>query len=104
MTAGADRYRLIGDCASLGMEHLDHLQAMIEGARAISRRAFCRWADTRDRREWEAACGYVFGGRDLTAARDWAIAYYRSTWDGRPCVYLTWSAYEVIFVGERGRR
>jgi len=94
-------FRLIGDCASIGMEHVDELMAMTDRARTITRRTFCRWSDAHDRRDWERCRGYSLtsdGG--LTAAKDWAIAYYRSTWYGRPCVYIVWSAYEVIFVGE----
>jgi hypothetical protein len=93
-------YPYFGDCASVSTSDVKHLREMIDKSRTISRRSFCRWVLTEDRLAWERGVGYATNGRSgmLTAARDWAIAYYRSTWRGVPCVYLTWSAYEVIFV------
>lgn len=102
MRSARHTYRFIGDCASLGMANLRHLQTMIDRERSISRASFVKWAHPGDRAEWERGAGYAtHAGRDLTAARDWHLAYARSTWAGVPCVYLTWSGYEVIFVSDQ---
>lgn len=46
--------------------------------------------------------GYDVPGRGertgLTMKRDWAVTYYRSTYQGRPCFYFVWSHIEHIFV------
>lgn len=37
---------------------------------------------------------------DFTIDGDWHVSYHRSTYDGRPCRYFVWSAFEYIFVAD----
>ena len=50
--------------------------------------------------EIERQLGYDVGHKNETGLRlskDWAVSYYRSTYDGRPCFYFVWSHIEHIF-------
>jgi len=79
------------------------INAMTAGAHEISRATFIRAVDRDSRRDIETLLGYELDARrGLTMARDWAVAYYRSTYDGRPCVYFVWSAIEHIFTARYG--
>lgn len=51
--------------------------------------------------DWARGHGY---DRSFPLSGDWHVAYYKSTYRGRPCFYLVWSGYEEIWVsgGESG--
>jgi hypothetical protein len=51
--------------------------------------------------EAEHGLGYDTGRRreiGLRMAKDWAVSYFRSTYQGKPCFYFRWSAIEHIFL------
>lgn len=45
--------------------------------------------------DWCLQMGYCRGG--LTIGRDWAVAYYKSVYRGKPCYFVRHSAIEHIF-------
>lgn len=85
------------DCAGLEREDLDNHRAMIDNAREVSYRTFRRAVEGLD--EWAEGVGYEppHTKRGLPLSRDWHVAYYRSVWEGQPCYYLVWSAFECIW-------
>lgn len=36
----------------------------------------------------------------LRMSKDWAVSYFKSVYQGKPCYYFRWSAIEHIFVEE----
>jgi hypothetical protein len=49
--------------------------------------------------EWAANMGYEASSRTgLTLKEDWAVSYYRSRYNGRPCYYVRHSAIEHIWL------
>lgn len=47
---------------------------------------------------WAQGKGYVLNRRQgLTLKDDWHVSFHRSTFDGKPCYYLVWSAIEFIW-------
>jgi hypothetical protein len=51
--------------------------------------------------DWAEAHGYLVGrGRGLRLRHDYAVRYYKSTYDGKPCIDVDWSAIDNIFVRE----
>ncbi len=90
------RLRFVIDCTEA--DGLD-INVMIDAAHAISRDAFKRYVVLADLTALERKLGYQVGpgGDGLHLARDWHVGYFRSTYQGKPCVYLTWSGIEHIF-------
>lgn len=76
---------------------VEALEAMIDEAKPVSYRTFMKHVDRRDVEdvfpdyEWRAPYRY------LTLRRDWHVAYFRSSFEGRSCYYLVHSATEYIF-------
>ncbi len=79
----------------------EDIHAMTDAARPISRATFLRYVDPASLREVERALGYRSGPGGnpdvLHIANDWSVGYFRSTYQGRPCVYLVWSGIEHVF-------
>jgi hypothetical protein len=65
---------------------------MTDKARKITYRTFKKYAEGLE--EIASAMGY---GPWLSLKKDWAVSYYKSTYDGRPCVYMDHSAIEHIW-------
>ena len=50
--------------------------------------------------------GYEVGPQrrgELRIHNDWHVSYHRSTYRGRPCLYIMWSAMNQIFQQEQRR-
>ena len=48
---------------------------------------------------WAEGIGYESDKRKgLTLANDWSVSYHRSTYNGRRCYFVRWSAIEYIWV------
>ena len=91
--------RFLTSCASLGMDQVDALNTMTREAADITRQTFLKHVDRDNLREVEAQLGYeAHPRRGLTMAGDWHVSYHKSTFEGKPCVYFVWSAFEYIFV------
>lgn len=75
------------------------INAMTDTARPITRRTFLRYVDRANLTEIERGLSYDTGTErgGLRMANDWHVGYYRSTYQGRPCVYFDHSRIEWIF-------
>ena len=52
--------------------------------------------------DWALAHGYAtHKRRGLRLCEDRYVSYHRSTFDGQPCYYMTWSAIDFIFLKKR---
>ena len=74
---------------------------MVDEGREITRKTFLKHVDKTDMREVEKDLGYRTQhgyGHGLTMASDWAVRYFKSKFNGKPCVYFQWSAIEHIFI------
>lgn len=72
---------------------------MVDAERNITRRTFLKHVDRRSLERVEAELGYsAHPAQGLTMAGDYHVAYYRSTFRGKPCVFFRWSAIEYVFV------
>jgi hypothetical protein len=60
----------------------------------VTRRTFQSYLTKHAWQDIQESLGYDKGFR---ISRDWHVAYYRSTYQGVPCVYLVHSAIEHIF-------
>jgi hypothetical protein len=88
----ATRKTFITDCISSDGESIN---AMKDGSVDISRSTFVRHTDNESRQDIERSLGY---GKDFSITKDWHVGYSKGTYRGKPCVYMTWSAIEYIFV------
>jgi hypothetical protein len=98
MGAPAQRLRFFSDCVLWPEDQVDDLTAMIRAGQEISRATFLKSVDPVEMKELEQRLGYERDPRKgLTMAKDWHVAYYRSTVRGCPAVYFKWSAIEHVF-------
>ena len=76
---------------------------MIDEARDITRRTFCRHVDRLDREGVERQLGYDLNGRTgcLTMKRDYHVSYHRSNLHGQRVYFFTHSAIEYVFTGSQ---
>lgn len=52
--------------------------------------------------DWAVQQGYSrHPNQGLTLKADWAVSFHKSTFKGRPCYYVRWSAIEYIWVKEK---
>lgn len=87
----------LGDCAALGG---DAVNAMRDGdVRDITHRTFRRKVGPAALDRWAAARGYDTGSErgGLRLSRDWHVSYHLGTFDGAPCAFLCWSAFEHVW-------
>ena len=77
----------------------DPIIDMVDNSREITRRTFLKHVDRDDQLHLEqGGLGYVaHPSQGLTMARDWAVRYYKSKFEGNPCVYFDNSCIEYIF-------
>ena len=74
------------------------INAMTEAAVEIDHATMHDEAEDLD--EWAVAHSYSPLGSDdggLLLSSDWHISYWRSSYDGEPCLYLCWSGIEYIW-------
>jgi len=91
--ATTEKMCFIGNCVALNGDKINEMRA---AACEITRLQFCHQADRDERLSLEASLGYR---RDFPMSQDWYVSYYKSIYNGRPCVYFVWSAYEFVFTG-----
>lgn len=70
----------------------DSIRAMQDDAREVAFRTVCKHI------EGGAATLNEMFGTDPRVSQDWAVSFYKSTFEGRPCVYVRHSSIEYIFV------
>ena len=75
----------------------EQINAMVDAARPITLRTFRK--HVKDLDEWASRMTYDVGNErgGLRLANDWHVAYFKSTYDGVPCVYLDHSRIEHIW-------
>lgn len=89
-------YRYVGNCTN---EHCaDHLEDMMDNAREVSYATLAKAVGVDLLQEVFPSYDWNRRPRGLTLRKDWAVSYYKSTYDGVPCYYVDHSAIEYIFV------
>lgn len=89
-------YSYVGNCVGgIGEEIND----MKEVSKSITRQTFLKYTGNID--EIEEGLGYATGShKGLHMSKDWHVSYDKSVYQGKPCVFFTWSGIEFIFVKE----
>jgi hypothetical protein len=86
------------DCVNWPEDQVDDLSTMIREGKDISRSTFLKSVDPDEMKELEGRLGYERDPRKgLTMAKDFHVAYFKSTVRGCPAVYFVWSAIEHVF-------
>ena len=76
------------------------INAMTEQARPVTLRTLRRRCQ--DLPQWERDMGYVTGNQiGLHLKDDWAVRFYRSRYNGRPCYFIHHSSSEHIWTESR---
>jgi hypothetical protein len=76
------------------------IHQMVEKAREISWRTFMKHVAKPNARSIIEGLGYTTGPgnkQGLRIQKDYHVRYFKSTYKTKPCVYLKWSAIELIF-------
>lgn len=92
--AGKD-YVFETDCISSDGESIT---SMVDAAKQISYETMLSHCDLAS---WAVDHGYEPSSRQghgLTLKNDWHVGYFKSTYRGKPCYFLVWSAIEMVFV------
>lgn len=89
-------FTYVGCCIELDG---DDINAMSDTRTNISNDRFRRLIGTEAYRWLSRELGYV-PGEKLTLRSDWHVSYHRSTYQGKPCLFLVWSAIEYVFTQE----
>lgn len=83
-------------CTNIQPKDVPALNDMIRDQKAVTYRTmlkrcqgFLNWAEQH---------GYTVHGQDLHLKNDWHVGYYKSSFKGRPCYFVRWSAIEYIWV------
>lgn len=84
--------RFITNCINADGQDINDMK---QGHQMIVRRTFLRHVDRASLQTVEKELGY---DRDFPMSKDWHVAYYKSTYQGKPCIYFVWSAIEYVFV------
>jgi len=77
----------IGCCVQLDGETISN---MVQSAKEITYKTFCKYANPADVFPPEKQCPPL--------NKDWAVRFYKSFYDGKPCVFIDHSAIEYVFV------
>lgn len=89
------KMKLVTTCVQVPQAQVQDLHDMMEGAREVSFKTFCRHCD------WQPVAqrlGYAVGGeRGLRLGGDYHVRFHRSKWRGKRCYYMVWSAIEHVF-------
>ena len=86
-------------CPSLTPDEVPAQSEMIAQGEDVSYRTFRRLVGGEEMDRWASGHGYDVGHErgGLRLSKDWHVAFYRSTWEGKPCLFLVWSAMEMIW-------
>lgn len=96
-TPATGPFRFWKRCDQLVRWEVDELNRMTEGARQITLRTFRKNVGRDELRKWAKAHGYGRGARELSLAKDWHVAYFKSKFAGETVYYIVWSAFECIW-------
>ena len=93
---------LLTTCVMLTQRDVPQLWAMMDIAREIQFQAFakrCDWQPLAKAMEYDIGRGE----RGLHLRDDYAVRFYRSKWNKRPCYVMQHSAIEYIFQLPKGQ-
>lgn len=91
-------YQFVTDCVHSTAEAID---AMTEQAHPVTWRTFTAHVSVRLLAEMFPVYAWQPQAKGLRMPNDYAVSFYRSKYQGRPCYYLEHSCIEYIFC-ERG--
>ena len=91
----ASRYRYIGNFTNAHMAA--GLEDMIDSAVEVSYRTLARAVGKDQLKQIFDEYDWSSRPRDLTMRDDYAVSYYRSIFEGRPCYYVRFSGIEYVF-------
>lgn len=98
MTQKAPSFAFWKSCASVTRPEEDALNQMTQIGTEVTYRTFRKRVGGESLDAWAQRHGYLKHPKQgLTLKSDWHVAYFKSTWDGEPCWYLVWSAFEMIW-------
>lgn len=83
-------------CIDIPPERIPDLNEMILNAKEVGYETMLKRC--RGFLDWGKQHGYTVRGQGLHLKNDWCVGYYRSTFDGKPCYFVRWSAIEFIWV------
>ncbi len=90
-------YTFYSSCVNIPRDQVNDLRDMIEAGKTISYSAFVKYVPVQELSEMMPF--YSWGHeKGLHLSKDWAVQYERSTFRGQPCVYMTHSAIEYIWI------
>lgn len=74
---------------------------MVNQAKPIQWSAFRKWVDIDFIHKLEQNMGYGSCPTLKHLFNDYAVSFYRSNYNEKPCVFFDWSCIEYVFVKER---
>jgi len=83
------QYHYLTNCVS---SSAIKIQAMVDNARGITYNTIQR--NCQGLQEWSKNMGY---NRNLTLKNDWAVSFYKSKYNNKPCYYIRHSSIEYIW-------
>ncbi len=87
--------RYLGNCVALGAEAIN---AMRWGkVTPVSYDTFRRRVGPADLASWARSAGFDARPPGVTLRSDPLVHYYRATFEGYRCYYLTWSGFEHVW-------
>jgi hypothetical protein len=90
-------YRYGTSCVDCTESRVEALKQMIAEALPVSYATMRRHCPTLV--QWSFRQGYERDPRKgLTLKNDQIVSYHKSTFEGRPCYYVCWSAIEYVWV------
>jgi hypothetical protein len=81
-------------CTNIPTGQIPALNEMILDAHEVTYKTMLK--HVRGLLDWAEQRGYS-PASDLHLKDDWAVGYYKSTFAGRPCYFVRWSAIEYIW-------
>jgi len=71
----------------------------IDAEKQITRKTFLKYINIEELKKIELSLGYDSHYKQgLTMPQDWHVTYWKSFYDGAPCVFFSWSGIEHIFI------
>jgi len=88
--------RFYGRCIELSGRKITQ---MVDDAKPITRKTFLKHVKLENLQQIEESLGYSRHPRQgMTMASDCYVSYYKSNYNGKPCVYFDHSRIEHVFI------
>jgi len=83
----------------------EDINDMTDDASQITRKTFLKHIDKQELKSIEEQLGYMSHYKQgLVMSSDWHVSYWKSKYQGNPCVYFDHSRIEYIFVELTGQK